>query len=109
MTPQHSIGPYDFKYTEDGDKVPPTISITFYPELQLHPGKYMYENSDPPFQSRFGKGKHMTSRTNQTFEFYSNPQSWQCLRVIANFVFPYICSFLLYLHQLMFYQRVYEN
>ena len=61
MTPQHSIGPYDFKYTDDGDKVPPNITITFYPELQLHPARYMYENSDPPFQHQFGKGKHMMS------------------------------------------------
>ena len=67
-TPQHSIGPYGYKYADDGEKVPPQITITFYPDLQLHPANYMYNNSDPPFQSTMGKKKRMISKTKKTSE-----------------------------------------
>ena len=62
-TPQHSIGPYGYKYADDGERVPPQITITFYPDLQLHPANYTYNNSDPPFQSTMGKKKRMISKT----------------------------------------------
>ena len=54
-TAQHSIGPYGYKYADDGERVPPQITITFYSDLQLHPANYTYNNSDPPFQSTMGK------------------------------------------------------